>query len=74
MLELPVDIDTFCEVRAVKMHLSNSQELIVIGAYRTLSSDIIYQQNTCKCICDTVASRSNSFIFCAGDSNVPDVQ
>jgi len=30
----PVDIDTLCEVCAVSIHLSHSQELIVIGAYR----------------------------------------
>jgi len=70
----PVDIETLCEVSAVSIRLSHNQELIVIGAYRPPSRDITYQQNLCKCICDTVASRPNSFIFCAGDFNVPDVQ
>ena len=69
-----VDIDSLCEMCAVSIHLSHSQELIVIGAYRPPSRDITYQQNLCKCICDTVASRPNSFILFAGDFNVPDVQ
>ena len=70
----PVDIDTLCEVCAFSIRLSHSQELIVIGVCRPPSRDITYQQNLCKCICDTVASRPNSFILCAGDFNVPDVQ
>ena len=70
----PVDIGTPCEVCAVSLQLSHGQELIIIGAYRPPSRDVEYQQNLCKSICDITGSRPNSFIFCAGDFNVPDIE
>ena len=70
----PVEIGTPCEVCAVSLQLSHGQELIIIGAYRPPSRDVEYQQNLCKSTCGITASRPNSFIFCAGDFNVPDIE
>ena len=68
-----INLDTHCEICSVTIQLSHNQQLIVIGAYRPPSRDLSYQQNLCKCITDITTSHPNSFILCAGDFNVPDV-
>ena len=45
----PVDIDTLCEVCAVSIHLSHSQELIVIGAYN--NNNFYYCVDLTRSIC-----------------------
>ena len=62
-----------CEICAVKLHLTESQPLIIIGAYRPPNRDTLYAQNLCNAINDISVRNPNSFICCTGDFNLPDI-
>ena len=62
-----------CEICAVKLYLTESQPLIIIGAYRPPNRDALYAQNLCNAINDISVRNPNSFICCTGDFNLPDI-
>ena len=62
-----------CEICAVKLHLTESQPLIIIGAYRPPNRDTLYAQNLYNAISDISVRNPNSFICCTGDFNLPDI-
>ena len=68
-----VDFDTSCEICAAIIQLSLNQQLVVINVYRPPNRDLEYQQELCDCICEIVRRYPNSFIFCVGDLNLPDI-
>ena len=73
LFSTPVDFDTSCEICAAIIQLSLNQQLVVINVYRPPNRDLEYQQELCDCICEIVRRYPNSFIFCVGDLNLPDI-
>ena len=73
LFSTPVDYDTSCEICAAIIQLSLNQQLVVINVYRPPNRDLEYQQELCDCICEIVRRYPNSFIFCVGDLNLPDI-
>ena len=73
LLSKPIDFNTPCETCAAIIQLSLNQQLVVINVYRPPNRDLEYQQELCDCICEIVRSYPNSFIICAGDFNLPDI-
>ena len=73
LFSTPVDFDTSCEICAAIIQLSLNQQLVVINVYRPPNRDLEYQQELCDCICEIVRRYPNSFIFCVGDLNIPDI-
>ena len=67
-----IDLNTSCEICAVVIQLSQNQ-YVVINAYRPPNRDVMYQQELCNCICKIVRRYPNSFMFCTGDFNLPDI-
>ena len=67
-----IDLNTSCEICAVVIQLSQNQ-YVVINAYRPPNREVMYQQELCNCICKSVRRYPNSFMFCTGDFNLPDI-
>ena len=68
-----IECSISCELCAVKLHLTENQSLIIIGIYRPPNRDILYAQNLFDSIINISARNPNSFICCAGDFNLPDI-
>jgi len=58
---------------ALKLHLTDGQALVIIGAYRPPNRDTLNAQNLFDTITDISARNPNSFICYAGDFNLPDI-
>ena len=58
---------------AVKLRLTECNSLIIIGAYRPPNRDISYMQYLYDTIMDISIRYPHSFICCAGDFNVPNI-
>ena len=68
-----LDIHPTLEICILSVYLSDNKQIIVICAYRSPSTDIMYFNNLCDLITETARKYPNAIIYCAGDFNLPDI-